>query len=209
MICTHVFLQDASDERLAMDLKMVFDSFDVDKGGTVDRRELRSMLKELGVNLDIDEFHMLLKEFGCVKQEDEISFITFAQTLMKGDETCEDEDELLNRVFRLFDLDDSGGITIEEFEVLLQRLNAGLSRNDIHMLVDWIKTNYKGTQADEDQFVISEDELKCVIDIHRLMERSTKIRKKPRKAEKKRHHLRKSLAAEGYYETNEPPLLPG
>ena len=72
------------------------------------------------MNLDIDEFHMLLKEFGCVKQEDEISFITFARTMMKGDETCEDEDELLNRVFRLFDLDDSGGITIEEFEVLLQ-----------------------------------------------------------------------------------------
>ena len=37
--------QNASDERFVMDLKMVFDSFDVDKGGTVDRRELRSMLK--------------------------------------------------------------------------------------------------------------------------------------------------------------------
>ena len=47
--------QNASDERFVMDLKMVFDSFDVDKGGTVDRRELRSMLKvrcNLSVNLN-------------------------------------------------------------------------------------------------------------------------------------------------------------
>ena len=83
-----------------------------------------------------------------------------------------------------------------------QRLNAGLSRNDIQMLVEWIKDNYKGVKADEDEFVISEDELKCVIDIHRLMERSSKIskmRKKGGKAEKKRDHRRNSLLAYGAY----------
>ena len=70
------------------------------------------------------------------------------------------------------------------------------------MLVEWIKDNYKGAKADEDEFVISEDELKCVIDIHRLMERSSKIskmRKKGGKAEKKRDHRRNSLLTYGAY----------
>ena len=68
--------------------------------------------------------------------------------------------------------DDSGGITVEEFEVMLQRLNAGLSRSDIHLLVEWIKKNYTGDKADKDDFVISEDELKCVINVERLMTRA-------------------------------------
>jgi len=41
-------------------------------------------------------------------------------------------------VFELFDLDSSGGITVEEFEVMMQRLNAGLQREDIKGLLQWI-----------------------------------------------------------------------
>ena len=35
----------------------------------------------------------------------------------------DDETELLHQVFRLFDHDDSGGISVEEFEVTMRRLN--------------------------------------------------------------------------------------
>ena len=44
----------------------------------------------------------------------------------------------LTEVFELFDLDSSGGITVEEFEVMMQRLNAGLQREDIKGLLQWI-----------------------------------------------------------------------
>ena len=85
----------------------------------------------------------------------------------------DDEAELLHQVFRLFDHDESGGITVEEFEVTMKRLNAEMSREDIEMLVAHIKQNYHGELGDDDDFTISEDELKYVIDVRRLMVRST------------------------------------
>jgi len=55
-------LQRQSDERLVQDLQMVFDTFDTDHSGAVDQSELRAMMIQLGVRVDMGEFHVLLKE---------------------------------------------------------------------------------------------------------------------------------------------------
>ena len=44
------------------DLQMVFDTFDTDHSGAVDQSELRAMMIQLGVRVDMGEFHVLLKE---------------------------------------------------------------------------------------------------------------------------------------------------
>lgn len=43
--------------------KQLFDKFDVDKGGTIDLRELKDMLKSVGQDLNEDELKEIIEDF--------------------------------------------------------------------------------------------------------------------------------------------------
>jgi hypothetical protein len=66
-----------SEIRLKKELRKTFDEFDVDKSGTIDGKELRKLMKELGTEVMEEDVEATLVEAHITGPSDQISFEEF------------------------------------------------------------------------------------------------------------------------------------
>ena len=94
------------DEEQIVELKGVFEMFDVDGSGAIDVKELKQVMQNLGMNPTDEEVARMMAE-ADEDQSGEIDFNEFAQLM--GKKMAENEqDEELVEVFKLFDKDGDG-----------------------------------------------------------------------------------------------------
>ena len=91
------------DEEQILELKGVFEMFDVDGSGAIDAKELKQVMQNLGMNPTEEEVNRMMQE----ADEDDSGEIEFAEfAILMGKKLAENEqDEELVEVFKLFDKD--------------------------------------------------------------------------------------------------------
>jgi calmodulin len=121
------------------------DSFDKNGDGTIDYSEFESLMKNLGAELSEDNLKRIINLLdedgdGTVSREEFINW--YAENA--GDDDLSDS-ERAHFLFTMFDRDDAGEITIEEFKRKLDAFNVGFSIDEVGAIVNELDEDNSGT----------------------------------------------------------------
>jgi len=123
-------------------LREVFELFDTSGDGNIDTEELVGLMKALGVTLGEEEKQRVMRQ--CDKSGDgSISFEEFWGYMRRRGAKV-DPSKLVNDVFKVLDTDGSGSVTASEFTEMMQKINSGMSVEEIKELVKEIDTGGDG-----------------------------------------------------------------
>jgi len=151
---------DALTEAQLDEFREAFDTFDEDGGGTIDKDELRKLLKYAGQTPSDDELRDMIQIIDADGTGD-INFPEFV-TLMAHKMANEASEETLQSAFNVFDTDGSGNISAVEFQRVLQNLGEpDISVEDIHDVIHGKNGRALGDKNGDG--VISYDEFRKVI----------------------------------------------
>lgn len=126
-------------------LKKAFDKFDTDKSGRINRNELRSLYKSLGVDVNEEDLTELLREFDLDGNED-IDFEEFFKIIEPQLSSELDVDEL-RQAFDLVDKDNSGFISQDEFSQLLDNIGFAYTPEQLAKLISRNDANNDGRMS--------------------------------------------------------------
>lgn len=122
----------------------VFDMYDADMSGEIQRDELEVVMKSLGYSLTHDQFSAMFRVLdldgdGSITREEFINWhVRNHDTLLMS------KREMAVTMFKIFDTRNSGVIQISDLVQRLQGLNHGLSTEDLMQLVNDLDTNRDG-----------------------------------------------------------------
>lgn len=128
------------------ELREAFNLFDADGSGTIDAKELRTAMESLGYK---DKNKMVYQMIENIKG-DEIDFDAFLD-LMTAKISDSDSREDIDKVFRLFDDDDSGTITLANLQRVARELGESLSTEELKEMIDRADLNGDGV-INRDEF---------------------------------------------------------
>jgi Ca2+-binding EF-hand superfamily protein len=131
-----------ANELRRLELQEMFNLFDLDKGGDVQRDELGPLMQALGITLEKNEMDQMFDQFD----QDKSGAITFDEfwKYMKQRDTDPDPEELCKEIFDMIDEDKSGTVTNAEFKKMMDDLNSGLTQADIDALIKEIDKSGDG-----------------------------------------------------------------
>jgi len=115
----------------------MFDMFDHDKGGAIDIKELGALMKSIGKLMDDNELEQTMKRLdssgdGSV---DKVEFLLWHAAQMESKHKPMSPKEMATQLFKLFDKDGSGELSITELKEEMDKLDVGLSTEDIGDLI--------------------------------------------------------------------------
>jgi calmodulin len=127
-----------SKDRIA-ELKVAFDLFDEDGGGSISIEELGSIFKSIGYNPSVEELRDMLNDEVRDEEEDEdnknrVTFKEFLR-LMSNKSKDDDTKKELIEAFRLLDRDGQGLINITELKEIMLENGESLSRDELELLL--------------------------------------------------------------------------
>jgi len=150
---TQVGDTDSKDEELTPDelasqairraeLQEMFNLFDLDKGGDVQKNELGGLMQALGIACESTEMEQIFHQFD----NDNSGAITFDEfwQYMKQRDSDPDPEELCKEIFAMIDEDGSGTLSSAEFAKMMHDLKSGLSVADVESLVKEIDKSGDG-----------------------------------------------------------------
>eukprot|EP00887_Chlorella_sp_A99_P008156 scaffold12.g8156.t1 len=154
-----------SQEHSLDQLRQAFAQFDLDGSGTIDKTELKAVLKALGHPVTPVELDDLLKRMDT-DGSGTIDFQEFATVLANRHEEEEAEGEIedMMNVFMSFDADGSGNLSRDELQRALKILGVQLSAEEVALLTTEIDQNNDGEVSYEEfmsylmQFEVEEGE---------------------------------------------------
>ena len=125
------------------EIKAAFELFDKDHSGNIDVHELRDAMKALGIYLKKDAVKEMMKKVdkdgsGTIELDEFMA-------LMAEKISERNPEEELKKAFRIYDDDDSGGISFDNLKKVALELNENLSDE---MLLEMIRM--ADSNADED-----------------------------------------------------------
>lgn len=132
------------------EIKLAFNSFDVDGTGQVGYHELKAAMRALGFSIRKVEVLAAMHKHGC-NETDRVSFDVFADIILKQFKDQDPRDTVLD-AFRLFDSKGYGQISFRDFRQLSQDLGLHVSETDIANIIDQFDSNRDG-EIDETDFV--------------------------------------------------------
>jgi len=134
-------------------LKKAFDTFDVEKKGSIGTVMIGTILGMLGINLDEKMLADIIAEVdddGSGELEFE-EFITLASRFMV-EEDAEAMQQELKEAFRLYDKGGNGYITTETLKEILKELDDNITNEELDMMIAEIDSDGSGT-VDFDEFM--------------------------------------------------------
>ncbi|XP_045474280.1 troponin C, isoallergen Bla g 6.0101-like [Harmonia axyridis] len=143
---------DLSKEQIAL-LKNAFDTFDVEKKGSIGTVMIGTILGMLGINTTDQMLNEIIAEVdadGSGELEFE-EFITLASRFMV-EEDAEAMQQELKEAFRLYDKEGNGYITTSTLKEILKELDDNLTSDELDMIITEIDTDGSGT-VDFDEFM--------------------------------------------------------
>ena len=125
--------------------KEIFDSYDINKNGKIERKEMQIILKKLGKNGTQEEIDDIWRAMNKIKSDSTISFDDFIEFINRFNLTKNSmsTDDIIN-AFEIFDRNHDGTISINEFKHILMDLGQKLSEDEVEEIFQDIDFNEDG-----------------------------------------------------------------
>ncbi|XP_060528132.1 troponin C-like [Cylas formicarius] len=144
--------EDLSKDQIAL-LKNAFDTFDVEKKGSIGTVMIGTILSMLGVQTT----DKMLADIIAEVDEDGSGELEFAEFVTLAsrflvEEDAEAMEQELKEAFRLYDKEGNGYITTSTLKEILKELDDKLTNEELDMIITEIDTDGSGT-VDYDEFM--------------------------------------------------------
>merc|ERR1719217_213414 len=116
------------------EVKEAFSLFDVDSSGAISYKELRACMKALQIKVDKEELKKMILEVDS-DQSGEIEFPEFLQ-MMTGKMASNDTREETNKVFKMFDTDNTGIISFASLKRVAKELGESMTDDEIAAMLE-------------------------------------------------------------------------
>ena len=125
--------------------KEIFDSYDINKNGKIERKEMKIILKKLGKNGIQEEIDEIWRAMNKIESDSTISFDDFIEFINRFNLTKNSmsTDDIIN-AFEIFDKNHDGTISINEFKHILMDLGQKLSEDEVEEIFQDIDFNEDG-----------------------------------------------------------------
>jgi calmodulin len=127
------------------EFKKVFAIFDTNNDNIVDDKEFEVMMQSLGHEMD----DIIIKQFKKdlnIQETDNITFENFVEILYMITKTSINIDKLIDS-FKIFDKEEKGYITMEEFREIITKIGTKLKQSEFDEMM-------READIDEDGYVI-------------------------------------------------------
>ena len=123
----------------------IFDSYDINKNGKIERKEMKIILKKLGKNGTQEEIDEIWRAMNKIDSDSTISFDDFIEFINRFNLTKNSmsTDDIIN-AFEIFDRNHDGTISINEFKHILMDLGQKLSEKEVEEIIQDIDFNEDG-----------------------------------------------------------------
>merc|ERR1719326_1379632 len=122
------------DEEQVEELREAFNLFDTEHSGTIDARELKAALRALGFEVKKEDVRRMLNDVGKDPSQP-IDFNDF-QEMMRGRMPDKNSREEINKVFALFDEDETGKISFKNLKNISAELGESLTDEELKEMIE-------------------------------------------------------------------------
>ena len=132
------------------EIKEAFDLFDTDGSGTIDPKELRAAMQSLGFEAKNQTIFQMISDLDKNKSGsiDFEEFLDMMTARMSDKDTRED----ISKVFRLFDDDTSGSITLRNLRRVAKELGETMTDEELQEMIDEADRDGDG-EVSQDEFI--------------------------------------------------------
>lgn len=124
-------------------LKEVFESFDKDGNGSIDLKELNTIMRSLGYSPTQEQLQNMLRK-GDKNHDGSIDFDEFV-ALMNSTECSTDFQREVEDAFNFFDANHDGSVSADELASVMRTLGNKLSEEEINLLLKCADSNGDGS----------------------------------------------------------------
>jgi calmodulin len=142
-----------TDEQI-IEFREAFQAFDKDGSGSITTKELGTVMRSLGQNLNESEIKEIIDEVDEDKNGT-IDFHEFLSLMARKMKILDKEDELLD-AFKILDVDGTGKISKYQLRYIILSTETGFTGNDIEELI-------KKTEIDDDGNIDLHDFIKVLM----------------------------------------------
>merc|ERR1712061_455646 len=134
------------------EIKEAFDLFDTDGSGSIDPKELRAAMQSLGFEAKNQTIYQMITDLDKNKNNniDFEEFLDMMTARMSDRDTRED----INKVFRLFDDDGTGNITIRNLRRVARELGETMTDEELQEMIERADSNGDGAVSMDDFYNI-------------------------------------------------------
>ncbi len=136
-------------EQKIQEMTDLFNSYDEDGNGSLDRFEMVELLKSLGQNPTEDEVIDMINEVDY-DGNGTIELDEFVMIMKKRN--TNDIEEYYKKIFQEFDEDGNGSLSILELKNGIERLGVNIDFDEIEAILDKVQVNDKG-ELDYEEFI--------------------------------------------------------
>eukprot|EP00574_Skeletonema_japonicum_P006797 CAMPEP_0201717070 /NCGR_PEP_ID=MMETSP0593-20130828/2907_1 /ASSEMBLY_ACC=CAM_ASM_000672 /TAXON_ID=267983 /ORGANISM="Skeletonema japonicum, Strain CCMP2506" /LENGTH=160 /DNA_ID=CAMNT_0048207037 /DNA_START=77 /DNA_END=559 /DNA_ORIENTATION=- len=116
------------------ELRQAFDLFDTDGGGTIDPKELRAAMRSLGLETKNQTVYQMIQDIDK-DAKGEIDFDEFLD-LMTSKLAGSDTEEDVQKIFNLFDDDETGFITLHNLKRVASELGERMDDAELLEMIE-------------------------------------------------------------------------
>jgi centrin-1 len=134
------------------ELRQAFDLFDTDGGGTIDPKELRAAMRSLGLETKNQTVYQMIQEIDK-DSKGEIDFDEFLD-LMTSKLAGSDTEEDIQKIFNLFDDDETGFITLHNLKRVASELGERIDDAELLEMIERADLDQDGQISPKEFFRI-------------------------------------------------------
>merc|ERR1712232_1150868 len=125
-----------------LEIKDAFETFDVDRQGSVDYRELKAAIRSLGLPARKADVYAAMREQGC-PEGSRVDFDAFSRILMQRFRE-QDPLEATLKAFRLFDKSGRGRIDVGDLRRVSRQLKHPLTDTELQEMIERFDSSGEG-----------------------------------------------------------------
>ena len=134
------------------EIREAFNLFDADGSGTIDPKELTSAMESLGFEAKNQTIYQMIKDIdkdgsGAIDFDE---FLDMMTAKMSDKDTKED----INKVFKLFDDDTSGKISMKNLKRVARELGETMNDAELQEMIDRADTDQDGEISPDEFYLI-------------------------------------------------------
>lgn len=127
-----VFVRNLNEEQLE-ELHKAFDDIDRSKTGFITPGDIESAMRRNGYIIAVDEFQTLIQNFQEIG-DGKLNYTQFLIAAMDRKRLI--NDETMWNVFKHFDIDNDGELTLDELKYALEKAGCFISENDFNEILE-------------------------------------------------------------------------